>query len=109
MKVGKVLVSMPKVTPQVLLQLAKQLQAAASDENWQAVKQLDLQLRPVLLACKNMPHTPALKAGLLQLKQSHQEAYSALTSARNQTKQYIDSATEQKERILAYQMAMEME
>lgn len=100
---------MPKVTPQMLHQLAKQLQAATSNKDWLAVKQLDLQLRPVLMACREIPHSPALNAGLMQLKLSHQHAYSALSAARDKTKQHIDSATEQKERFLAYQLAMDME
>ena len=72
-------------------------------------KQLDLQLRPVLQASKEVPCTPALEAELKLLKQSHQHAYSALSSARNKVKQHIDSTAEQKERILAYQLAMDME
>ncbi|OLQ79137.1 hypothetical protein BIT28_02015 [Photobacterium proteolyticum] len=103
------MVSMPKVSPQTLRQLANQLQAATRDENWQAVKQLDLQLRPILLAYRTIPHSSVLEAELAKLKQGHQLAYSALSTARDKVKQHIDSAPEQKERILAYQLAMDME
>ncbi len=100
---------MPNVTPKTLRQLQQQILFAMQGEQWQELKRLDLSLRTVLRTCQSQPSSPAIKAELSQLKQCHQQAVASVTHVRNNAKDSIDSASEQKERILAYQLAMNME
>lgn len=100
---------MANLTPQHLERLADKLNAATDNHDWEQVKHIDLQLRKLLPACQAMPASAALQASLSQLKRAHQHALIALSQAREKLRQHLDSATEQKERLMAYQLAMDME
>lgn len=100
---------MPSVTPATLRQMQQEILSAIESEQWQELKSLDLRLRSLLRACHSQPLTPAIRDELSQLKKCHQQAVAAVTDIRNNAKGSIDSASEQKERILAYQLAMDME
>lgn len=100
---------MANLTPQHLLLLADKLNAAAGCHDWQQVKRLDLQIRQLVPASKSLPATPALQESLSLLKRAHQHALISLSQEREKIKQHLDSATEQKERLMAYELAMDME
>jgi hypothetical protein len=55
--------------------LARELEQAASDKDWQKVQQVDGQIALFLTETKGRPLSDAMKRDLAQLRQIHQRVY----------------------------------
>ncbi|WP_428775190.1 LafD [Vibrio sp.] len=92
-----------------LRRLDAQLRDTVDQQDWPQLKRCDLEIRRLLQAQRALLRHPDVVRDLLTLKQTHQAAQSALASATELLRQKMNSASEQQERNLAYQLAMTME
>lgn len=92
-----------------LRQLALPIQAAAAQQDWEALQRSDAALRDWLAGHKAYLRLPPLAAEVAQVKAMYRAAMQALNTATQSLRQEMDSFNAQQERALAYQFAMTLE
>ncbi len=98
-----------KVSPERFRHLSKLIEIATKTEDWHALKRYDVQLRELLDTHRPYLKDPRLAAEIRHARQTHLAAYEALSVATSELKQRLHSVGEQKERSVAYQLAMTLE
>jgi hypothetical protein len=82
---------------------------AAKTEDWQSLKRYDGQLRELLDTHKPFLKDPRLAPEVERARQAHLSAYEMLSVATSKLKQKLNSSGAEKERAMAYQLAMTLE
>ncbi|MGR5131052.1 hypothetical protein [Vibrio alfacsensis] len=99
----------PKITPAIFKRLTHRIEQAVEQQDWDALKQLDMTMGNILRSYPNCLTERAFSHDIEQLKLAHRKAFFALKEATNELEQKLDSMQSQQERAQAYQFAMTME
>ncbi|GMQ45106.1 LafD [Vibrio sp. 10N] len=103
------MVNTHKVSPERFRHLSQCMTVAAKTEDWQSLKRYDGQLRELLDTHRPFLKDPRLAPEIERARQAHLSAYEALSVATSKLKRKLDSCEAEKERALAYQLAMSLE
>ncbi|MBY6199158.1 LafD [Vibrio hangzhouensis] len=103
------MVTKHKVSPERFRHLSKLIEIATKTEDWQALKRYDAQLRELLDTHRPYLKDPRLAPEIEHARIAHLAAFEALSIATSRLKQQLGMAGEQKERAIAYQLAMTLE
>ncbi len=98
---------MPKINPQDLNALSLQIKNACLANDWQALKACDLHVRELLGQHKSMLESAPFTQALNTLKHTHQQAFIALSQARDLLDKQIHTLHDTHERAKEYEITME--
>ncbi|BCN25721.1 hypothetical protein [Vibrio alfacsensis] len=101
--------SSPKVTSALLKRLTNCIEQATEQQNWDALKQLDMTMGNILRSHPNCLTERALRPDIEQLKLVHRKAFCALKKAACELEKKLENMQSEQERAQAYQLAMTME